>query len=263
MRTGLKTGERSGWGILLSKGLPAHPGIVNLDQKGRDRHHDNPKVEEKGEALRVLDIETDHFLKSRAIFTRHLPESSEAWDGITTAALPREVLGVLAWNARTRTNEAHFAAEDIDQLGKFIQTGGAEQPSSWQQSRVAPGIQLYHGGIRSDQGFIIILVAGSIGPQSHRAKFVDLEATSALPDPFLAKKHRSWRNNIGNDGHHQCAQRQKGQCDNAACDIKRTFPRGQWTKRVFRERGELGLIAYGMHNEESAGFLIFYYLFII
>ena len=73
-------------------------------------------------SLGHIGIHPHHFVKGRLILARDLPESGQTGKGAETLALPGLVFVGFDHHARAGTNDAHIAAEDVNELGKFVES---------------------------------------------------------------------------------------------------------------------------------------------
>src|SRR6185312_9200397 len=110
---------------------------------------------------------------------------------------------------------------------------------------------------------VIRLVTRRVGPERHRTELVDLKTAALVTDPFLTEKYRAGRDDLRDDCHHQGAEGQNGEGRDAARQIDGAFPQRKRRGNCNNGRGEVRLIAYGMHKAERADPRGFYYLFII
>ena len=129
------------------------------------------KSSQRLSAFRVLDVEPDHLIESRAVLAADLPEPRQARNGIKPPSLPGLVELVFVRDAGPRPHEAHLAAQHVDELGKFIQPGGAQQGAQRNQPGIASRVQLRHGNFTAPS------TAGSgpdairLGIHLHRPEF--------------------------------------------------------------------------------------------
>lgn len=107
--------------------------IGYLDDKRWKREEDDFQIEEHRFASRVLDVETNHFSESGPVFSRNLPEARKTRNGLETLTLMGRELLVLVRDAGARSDDAHVSPENINDLGKLVETGGAKEPATWDE----------------------------------------------------------------------------------------------------------------------------------
>ena len=75
----------------------------------------------------VLHVEVHPLLESDLVAAAHLPEAGEARAHREPAALPRLVLRHFAGQGRPRTDDAHFAAQHVDELRELVDAELADE----------------------------------------------------------------------------------------------------------------------------------------
>lgn len=108
-----------------------------VEEEGGNGAENDEEIEGDGHEATVFEIEVEHLAESRAIFAIDLPPTGEAWGEAKASFVFFLVAVKLFWGAGSRADEAHFAAEDIDELGEFIEAGQAEEAASGDESGVA------------------------------------------------------------------------------------------------------------------------------
>src|SRR5438105_5954687 len=84
-------------------------------QHGGNGAHQNLQVEPQRAALDVLEVEAHPLLESNAGAAADLPQAGEPGRGGEAAELPGLVLRHFAWNRRARPDQAHLAAQHVDE----------------------------------------------------------------------------------------------------------------------------------------------------
>ena len=87
----------------------------------------------------------------------------------------------------TRTDQAHLAAQDVDQLGKFIETEFADEPSNSGDAGVVGQFEDRAGHFIEDFQFVFAL--GRVG--NHGAEFEHGERFSIQARPLLSEQDRA------------------------------------------------------------------------
>src|SRR5450759_4419576 len=98
--------------------------------------------------------------------------------------------------ARTRTDQTHFSAEHIENLGQFIQTARAQEAAPLNKTGIAAGIEFCHWAVKSHQRREILFVRSSLGVNVHRPELEDHKTISAIADALLTIKNRSGRSDL-------------------------------------------------------------------
>src|SRR3984893_14359656 len=126
--------------------------------------------------------------------------------------------------ARTGTDQAHFSAEHIEDLGQFIQTACAQEAAPFGKTGVTFGIEFCHWAIKSHQRREILCMCSSVGVNVHRPKLEDHEMISAIADALLTIKNRSGRSDL-EPKHEQDHDRQPDwQREKNAGEVENSFP---------------------------------------
>jgi len=105
------------------------------EERGNGAENDEEIKGDRHEAA-IFEIEVEHLAEGRAIFAIDLPPTGDAWREEKASFVFFLVAVKLFWGTGSRAHEAHFASEDIDELGEFIETRQAEEPASGDESRV-------------------------------------------------------------------------------------------------------------------------------
>ena len=87
----------------------------------RKRFYHYHDTEPEGHVLGIKDVHVDHFSERGLVFTVDLPVSGEPGRRIDSFVLPHLITRKFMRGAGTRPDQAHFAAEHIEELRQFIQ----------------------------------------------------------------------------------------------------------------------------------------------
>ncbi len=112
-------------------GLELAPG-GNLPQRSADQ----PQVEAERAAVDVLQVERDSLVEADPAPGVRLPEAGQARHDRQPAEVPRLVDLDLVRDRRTRADQAHLAADDVDQLRQLVQVRSAQEGSQPRDARV-------------------------------------------------------------------------------------------------------------------------------
>src|SRR5439155_17787533 len=87
--------------------------------------------------FRVTEIETDHLVERGAAPPRHLPKTGDPRLRIQNPpVMPGFVLLELVRNRGPRTNEGHFSAQYVPQLGQLVEARLTQNPADGRDARV-------------------------------------------------------------------------------------------------------------------------------
>src|ERR1039457_5313457 len=136
----------------------------------------------------MLDVEPDHLVEGGTVLAAHLPQAGQTRHGIEPPPLPRPVTLVFVGNARSWPHQAHLPAKNVDDLGKLIQPGRAQQGAQWNQARIAARVQLRHGYFTFHQLMEVVAMGGSLGPLLHRPEFVTSKLAALETDAPLEEQ---------------------------------------------------------------------------
>src|SRR5258708_39469880 len=84
----------------------------------------------------VLHIEVHPILKSDLVPAAHLPQAGEAGANRQAPTLPRLVLCYLSGQGRPRTDDAHLAAQHVDELRELVDAELADEATHRRDARV-------------------------------------------------------------------------------------------------------------------------------
>src|SRR5262249_20060403 len=145
-------------------------------------------------------IERDPFFEAAdAIAAHDLPEAREAWLHAETAALGvlLDARDLVNWQ-RTRADEAHFAAQDVDELGQFINAELAQPAAKWRDARIV--FHLEDGAAH----FVVLLqfLLTRLGIHAHGAELEHAERAAIAASAILREENRSARSETNADHGH-------------------------------------------------------------
>ncbi len=86
-----------------------------------DGAHDDLEIEPDAPVLDVGDIERNIAVERGILAALHLPETGDARRDIEAAQMVELVFHHFAGNRRTRTDHAHVAAQNIEELGQLVE----------------------------------------------------------------------------------------------------------------------------------------------
>src|SRR5580700_5650993 len=112
---------------------------------------EDAQIEEQGPVLDVSEIQVHIELERRTISGGNLPEAGDAGFHVEAAVVVELVVINIVDGMRPRADKAHFAAEDVPELGKFIETVTAEDAAEAGDARIAMDLE----------GRTLALVAGA------------------------------------------------------------------------------------------------------
>jgi hypothetical protein len=165
------------------------------EEDSGDGFDEDEEVFEDGLAFDVADVEGDLFgeadgvavadFEEAALAFTDLPEAGDAWGDEETAAVFRGVESDLAWERRSGADEGHFAFEDIDHLGEFVDGRLADESAYGSDTGVIlhfegdPVIFFVEGEEFLEFGFSV---------DAHAAEFEHAEFLAAEADAVLAEE---------------------------------------------------------------------------
>lgn len=97
----------------------------NLNQ----RFCQDAEIERETLVVDVPEIVGEFPLPIEAVASVHLRPAGDSGADVVTAHLFRRVAAEICSEQRTRPDQAHLAAEHVDQLGKFVQAAAAQKVS--------------------------------------------------------------------------------------------------------------------------------------
>src|SRR5690606_27639587 len=98
---------------------------------------EDPQVEFDRPIVDIPDVELDAFWPGQLISAIDLRPPCHARQRFEPSPLPRTVLLDLVAESRARTDQAHVALEDVDELGQLVDARGPEYPSNSCDARIA------------------------------------------------------------------------------------------------------------------------------
>ena len=99
-------------------------------------------------------------------------------------------VGTVAKLERTRADDAHLAAEDVDQLGEFIEAGAAQEATESSHPRVAFDLE-EHTTVGLVEMLQVLQLLFRV--DLHCAEFEDPEPAASQPESLLAEEDRASR----------------------------------------------------------------------
>src|ERR1700735_4393771 len=100
------------------------------------------------------------------------------------ATMPSLDALILVEDQRTRPNQAHLAAQHVEQLGQLVQGGLSQEVADARYPGILGDLEeALLGFVAIDQGVLELLGFGD-----HRAELEQPEATLVAPDPHLAEE---------------------------------------------------------------------------
>lgn len=108
-------------------------------------------------------------------------------------------------------NEAHLAAQDVEELGQFIKAGTTNQPAPFDQARVSGTIQFGHGFVGLDQMLDVGLMDIGGCLKVHAPELVNSEAFAIPAHPGLPEEDTSRRYGLNPAVGKRCNYDQKWQ----------------------------------------------------
>src|SRR5262249_7249284 len=131
--------------------------------------------------VNVGEVQLHPVFKADLITAADLPKARHAGFHAETAALPTFVSRDLLRNRRTGTDQAHVAAQNVKDLGQFIDTESSDDLADNRDPRIARGFEnrAVHFVQRVD------ILAQSLGVIDHRPEFVHDELTPVKTAAYL------------------------------------------------------------------------------
>src|ERR1700704_403807 len=104
---------------------------------GARRRNENFQIEPQRPGLAIAEIQAHHIVKSGPASTAHLPQSGNARLNVQDSPpVPDIVNFKFVGNRRPRSDEGHFAAQNIPKLRKLVQAGFPEECADRSHSRI-------------------------------------------------------------------------------------------------------------------------------
>ena len=145
-----------------------------LAQNRRDRLADNSKVQREGHVLRIENVHRNHLVKCSPVLPVNLPIAGYAGRRVDPLTVFRSIALKFNQGARAWSDQAHLPANDVEDLGQLIQTGGSKEASTRDETSIK-GIKLGHGRVFLHQLFEILFVRPRVGIYMHASEFKDHE----------------------------------------------------------------------------------------
>ena len=168
-----------------AEAVDLHP--RHLVDQGQRCGEEDPHITPEGKPPGVLDVQIHHLLKRGAVLPAHLPETRQAGLHPETCPLLRLVTIQLVRSARTRSDEAHLAPCDMDQLGKLIESQRTNPAGTGQQPGIH-GVELLHGPVLQHP-LEMLLMEGRMIAFHHGAELQAVEAAPPPAHPLLPEEN--------------------------------------------------------------------------
>ena len=133
--------------------------------------------------------------------TADLPNAGKARRYRKAHAVPRFVFRHFGWNWRARSNDGHFAFENIDELGQFVEAELAENMAERIDTRVVLHLEGFAAGFVQSHEFFFAF----FGIGVHAAEFVHGKQGAVFTYASLLEDYRPLR--IA-DLYGECAEQQ-------------------------------------------------------
>ncbi len=154
------------------------------------------QVQPRRLVLHITQVQIDHLLECRPVLSADLPQPRQSRRRSATPLVPRRKQIKFIRRAGPRTNQAHLAAQYIDQLRQFIDPSARKtSPARYQtpDPRRNP--------ISASDGWPSSTPSNASGGPScrvdlHCPKLQAQEPPPKIPNPLLTEKCRSWRNDL-------------------------------------------------------------------
>ena len=198
--------------------------VYNLSNEGWNRTRDNTQIQRERTPPSILDVESNHLIKCRPIFSGYLPESRQPRNRLAPLPLLRCKMLELIRNTGTWANQTHFPPQHIDDLRKFIKPRGPQQPSPRDDPGVAPRFQLLHRRPRLHQLREVIPMRHHRRAHVHGTKLENMKRASALADSLLSKENGAARSKGSQDRRKKSAKREERQSRYTAHQIDCPLP---------------------------------------
>src|SRR5205814_7364380 len=117
----------------------------------------------------------------------HLPEAGHARHEVEAAALPAVDAAILVGHERPRPDEAHLAANHVDELGQLVQIGAAKEAAHTRDAWVLGHLEEALGALVARHE----LRLHRVGAVVHRAELEDPEGLAVAADAPLAEQDRT------------------------------------------------------------------------
>ena len=156
-------------------------------------------------------IHLDAFFISRVAATAGLPHAGDARAYHAEVFDIRAVFGDFGLNDGSRTDEAHFAFEDVEQLRQFVQAGFSQESSALGDARVIFQFEFCFPFFPSLRVPCQEFFQFDVGIDAHAAEFIAVEFFAIPTDAAVLKDDRSGRVFIDPQGD---GQKERRKADN-------------------------------------------------
>ena len=135
-------------------------------------HENYPDIQPEGAVVDIPDIEGEFLLPSEGVAPVDLCPTSDAGENLVAACLLGRVGVEILDEQRARTDQAHLAVVDVEELGKLIEAGGAQEaPKAGEALLIGEEVTLH------------------ITQVTHGAEFVESEDAAVQPGACLAEEY--------------------------------------------------------------------------
>lgn len=199
----------------------------------------NIYIQPKRPVLNIFQVEFQPFFKGQIAAAGDLPDAGDARLDTEPFTLDAAIEQVdIALGHRPGADQAHLAAEDVDQLRQLIDTGFTEESARSGDSRVVFDLE--------DRPFRLVEMfdfgKSGLGIDMHRAELEHREDVFAQADPLLDEKDRAGGVEFDRQGDEEKERDEQGQGDNRAAQIKDPFGQqllGILGDRFHRQQGDV------------------------
>src|SRR6185369_14713968 len=147
--------------------MPLHAGTP---EEGGHRPDDDLQVEQRRLALDVLEIELDAGRPRERVPTLGLGKTGDAGPNAEPAPLPLVIALDLVAERGARSDDAHLAGSDVEQLRQLVERQPAQHPS-----HTGDPLAIGNGALR-------------MTPLQHRPELPHPERDTVAPDALLAEE---------------------------------------------------------------------------
>src|SRR4029079_14213729 len=159
----------------------------------RNRLEEKPNVCPQGPVRDVDVVELRHLFERNLARPEHLPQPRHAGLAPDPLARPRHDARILLEDERSGTDEAHFALQHVEELGKLILAIAAQEAPDLRDPRIA--LDLEHPRVSSAIQVHVPVgerVLPSVGISVHRPELEDPKRLLACAHPDLPEEDRPW-----------------------------------------------------------------------
>src|SRR5208282_3738975 len=178
-------------------------------ENGGNGAQQNFQIKPQRPVINVFEVEPHPLLKVRdLVASADLPEAGDAGLHAQAAAVGQVVeTSYLVHRQRTRTHEAHFTAQDIEELRQFVEAVTAEPFANARDARVIGHLEDGAAHFVHRRQFVFEL----LGVGDHGAEFVKRERHTTEAGALLLEEDRTWRSTFDGGGNQQEQGRKQNQ----------------------------------------------------